>query len=114
MTDALGESLRITTVYDGTACVPPEDWFRRGDANDDGAFDMSDAIVILNCVFQNKLCSWCVDAMDANDDGELDMSDAVYLINWRFRHGEAPPAPFPVCGEDTTEDENIGCAYLSC
>jgi hypothetical protein len=68
-------------------------------------FDISDAVVILTCLFLDVACRECQDASDANDDGAVDMSDATYLVNWRFGSRVAPPPPFPACGADPTADD---------
>src|SRR5262245_55940031 len=49
--------------------------FWRGDANKDGAIDLSDAINILGYEFLgNPATLPCLDAADANDSGELDIA----------------------------------------
>jgi hypothetical protein len=51
----------------------------------------------------------CDDACDFNDDGELDISDPVSGLNYLFVMGSpSPPAPFPSCGTDPTND-SLGC-----
>jgi hypothetical protein len=42
--------------------------------------------------------------LDADDSGRLELTDAVRILNYLFQQGAAPPAPFPFCGEDPTED----------
>ncbi len=77
--------------------------FRRGDANRDGAIDVSDPIFTLIHLFVgNELA--CEDAADANDDGELDVSDAIFALNHLFAGGEQIPAPGPEAGNDPTPD----------
>lgn len=45
--------------------------FRRGDANDDGAFDVSDPVFTLAALFiPGSSASTCADASDTNDDGQ--------------------------------------------
>ncbi|MBI4607336.1 MAG: family 10 glycosylhydrolase [Planctomycetes bacterium] len=83
--------------------------FVRGDANDDGAVDISDAVAILAHLFLGGGAPRCPDAADANDSGKLDLSDAVYLLGHLFLGGRAPPAPFPLPGRDPTEDALGGC-----
>ena len=104
-----GKSHSLSTV-DGNICRLAEVPFRRGDANQDAAFDISDPIAILTCLFLETSCAYCLKAMDANDDGLLNLTDAVYLLTWRFLSGAVPPAPFPECGEDPTPDEVPECA----
>jgi hypothetical protein len=103
LTDADGKSLLVAAV-DGEACVRRRPAFRRGDANGDGRFDISDPITILRCLFLESNCALCADAGDANDDGFMNIADPSYLLNWRFLAGPQPPLPFPECGADVTAD----------
>ena len=88
--------------------------FSRGDGNDDGKVDVSDAVTVLSCLFQGLFCPGCLDAGDCNDDGRIDTSDAVCVLSCVFGAGICPAAPFPGCGADTTMDA-LGCSeYESC
>ncbi|MEM7260965.1 MAG: hypothetical protein AAF488_03180 [Planctomycetota bacterium] len=85
--------------------------FRRGDANNDGAFDISDAIYALAALFTSGAPGLaCADSGDANDDGGFDISDAIYTLGALFSSGPAPTDPGPVdCGVDPTDD-GLDCA----
>lgn len=90
----------------GSDCV----LFRRGDCNDDGGIDISDAVRGLVWLFGGAEAPGCVDACDSNDDGSVDVSDAVYTLSFLFSgSGGSPPPPFPRCGVDPSEDE-LACA----
>lgn len=80
--------------------------FIRGDANDDGAVDVSDAVNVLSALFiPGTPPLVCADAGDVNDDGAADVSDAIYLLSHLFIPGSPPPpAPFPDDGPDPTID----------
>ena len=78
--------------------------FIRGDANDDGAVDITDPIFTLRMLFAGGPPSPCADAADGNDDGAVELSDATYTLGYLFRGGPKPPAPGLVCGPDETED----------
>jgi hypothetical protein len=79
--------------------------FVRGDVDADARVLASDAIGILDFLFRGDPDSVrCLDAADADDDGAVTLSDAVYLLNSLFLGGAPPPAPFPLCGPDPTED----------
>ncbi|MEE2856100.1 MAG: hypothetical protein VX949_01760 [Planctomycetota bacterium] len=80
---------------------PPGDEFDRGDANQDGGFDISDPITMLGFLFNSGSVP-CLLACDANDDNGVDISDAVYCLSGLFGSGAQPPAPHGVCGEDPT------------
>lgn len=72
--------------------------FLRGDVNDDGTIDISDAIRLLNWLFLGGEQVPCKAAGDANGDGTLDISDAPRLLRYVFSSGSPPVAPFPHCG----------------
>ncbi len=87
--------------------VPPQ--ITRGDANGDGFVDvLEDAIVAVDYMFAGGPTVPCIDALDANDDGQANIADPIYLLNYGFAGGPPPPAPFPGCGADPTDD------FLSC
>lgn len=79
--------------------------FRRGDANDSGTVDLSDAVYVLRWLFENAPPPRCTDAADANDSAEVDISDPIALLLWLFAGAPAPPPPGPFhCGLDPTSD----------
>ncbi|MBN1444438.1 MAG: hypothetical protein JXA90_17125 [Planctomycetes bacterium] len=82
--------------------------FLRGDANLDGARDISDAIAILAYQFSGGERLECRDAADANDDYFLDVSDAIYLLGFLFVGSPPPPPPGPAPGIDPTPG-GLGC-----
>jgi hypothetical protein len=100
--DSTGKSLFVA-ARDGEVSVPGKPIFRRGDANEDGRLDLSDAVVNFHCLFLGDFCAACRDEMDVNDDEKLDITDGIYLLNWRFLAGPEPPPPFPGCGPDETQ-----------
>ncbi len=81
--------------------------FVRGDANDDGRRDISDAITTLRFLFAGRATD-CADALDANDDGALNVADPVYLLTYLFAHGAELPPPVARAGADPTDDA-LGC-----
>ena len=87
--------------------------FRRGDCDRSGVPDISDGITLLNHLFLGAPAPSCADACDANDDGATDLSDASYLLGFLFLGGTPPPAPFPQCGEDPSDDA-LDCASPAC
>jgi len=114
ITDSTGRSKQLA-ISDGSVCIQPELALRRGDANGDGAFDISDAIFTLGCLFVGTECPECPDAADANDDAQVNIADPVYLLNWRFSAGTPPAEPFVSCGLDPTEDALPECGkYAPC
>lgn len=91
----------------GPEAGPPTLTFRRADVNEDGAFDISDPIAGLICLF--ACFPACLDAHDANDDGLWDIADPIYALAHLFQSGPAPPAPFPACGLDGTDIDPLDC-----
>ncbi len=90
-----------------SGCVPS---FRRGDCNDDGYVDISDAIGILFFQFMGSALS-CVDAADADDDSETGITDVIYLLSHLFLEGPVPRDPYPGCGPDVNNDVFPPCDY---
>lgn len=88
--------------------------FSRGDANADGALDISDALATLRALFRGEGDFPCLDAADSNDDGSVDISDSVYGLQFLFLGGPAPGEPFPLCGTDPTDDEVTCDAFPAC
>lgn len=77
--------------------------FTRGDCNADFAFDVGDAITVLDLLFggQPQLCA---DACDSNDDGLLDLGDAITTLSALFGGDPDLPSPHGACGIDPTAD----------
>ena len=69
--------------------------FVPGDANGDGAVDISDAVAEISYIFAGGPPPIPMEAGDANCDGSVDISDAVYLISYIFGGGPAPCANPP-------------------
>jgi len=89
--------------------APRKSNFVRGDSNDDGNIDISDAIRIIQdprvIAGSEEHKILCMDAADVNDDLALTLADAIYLINWQFQLAPGfppPPLPFPICGTVVT------------
>lgn len=95
--------------------MPPTDAdFIRGDLNEDGTFNLVDALVALGILFGSIPAPGCPDRLDVNDDQTTDVADAVDLLNYLFFAGApTPAAPFPNCGPDPTPD-GLGCAASNC
>lgn len=82
--------------------------FLRGDADNNGKLDMTDAIFILRHLYQGGEAPLCEDAADADDTGVIALTDAVRILSFLFRGGPPPLFPFPEKGVDQSEDE-LGC-----
>jgi len=90
--------------------------FHRGDADQNNALELTDAIQILGYLFlgsQTKV-GLCPDAADADDNGTIELTDAIRVLGYLFLGTGEVPAPGPppeACGPDTTEDAggDLGC-----
>lgn len=96
-------------AYEFGGCDGPT-LFRRGDCNDDGSVDISDAICVLNWLFAGGEEPGCVAVANTNGDADADLSDAVYLLGHLFLGGPEPAAPYPECGPGfLAADGVLGC-----
>lgn len=91
----------------GSTLIESDD-FLRSDCNVDGTFDIADPVLTLGYLFEGSTTP-CDDACDANDDGVVDVADAVFGLSTLFAEGPPPPAPYPDCGEDPSDDP-LRCA----
>ena len=62
----------------------------RGDANSNGKIDISDAVYLLNFLFQGGSAPKCLEQADVNNDGKIDLSDAVSILGYLFLEKEPP------------------------
>jgi hypothetical protein len=95
--------------------APPEIRFIRGDADANGALQLTDGIRILNALFLGSSMPGCLDAGDADDNGVIQLTDGIIIFQFLFLGGAMPADPGPFnCGPDPTDD-GIGCeAYEGC
>jgi len=80
--------------------------FVNGDANVDGNHDLSDAVMILEYLFNGAAVS-CLAALNCNGDGNVDVADATTLLSYLFDSTAPPAAPFPACGPES--GGSLGC-----
>jgi hypothetical protein len=108
-------TMRRRPAFDAVQRIFEEDvlptGFRRGDTNQDGAVNITDAIASLNMLFLGAPLTPCADALDSDDNRAFDITDPIYLLNHLFLGGPALPSPgIDVCGADTT-DPQASCVY---
>jgi len=105
----------VLVTVEGGGVGPPQ--FHRGDADDNGELQLTDAIRILGFLFLGNPAPGCLDSADADDNGELQLTDAIRVLGYLFL-GSAPPAPPGPPGSDCGPDPgdlHVGCeAYVSC
>jgi len=105
-------TIPISVTETGEPPVEPE--LRRGDCNDDGVVDLSDAVFDLGFLFVGGPAPGCIEACNTNGDLENDLADAVFLLSHVFLGGSSPEAPFPGCGLDPSPEDSLGCAVTAC
>ena len=97
--------------------------FFRGDADDNGKLELTDAVRILGFLFLGAPRPTCLDAGDADDNGKLELTDAVRILGYLFLGSVAPAFPGPpgdgnACGTDPTpgdSEADLGCeSYTKC
>ncbi len=86
---AITSSAGAITVPINLTVSPP---LTCGDANGDGAVDISDAVYLISYIFSGGLAPILYTSGDANCDSTVDISDVVYLIAYIFSGGLAPCA----------------------
>jgi hypothetical protein len=118
------------TIGVGTGTTVP---FLRGDANQSGRLETTDAIILLNYLFGGGTFpagagtrTSCIVAFNVDgttdkgtagveDQLDIGITDALYLLIYLFQRGAAPPAPFPQCGEPAMPaDAAIQCTEFTC
>jgi hypothetical protein len=104
--DPRGQSaLESAVVYVG----PDGPVFVRGDANQSGTVDISDAVAILGYLFLGTPSGFgCLEAADIDGGGEVNISDPIGLLGHLFLGDPPPAAPYPGCGEGATPPV-LGC-----
>ncbi len=109
-----GLSVSVNQNSGTITLLPDSEQIARGDANGDNFVDvLVDAIVALDYMFGGGPTVPCVDALDVNDDGQANIADPITLLAFGFGGGPPPPAPFPDCGVDATDDL-LSCDTPTC
>jgi hypothetical protein len=85
------------------------DTFIRGDVNESGKVELSDAIVLGDYLTGAIQILPDYDAADANDDGLVNSGDLVAITGHLFRGTGDLPQPFPAAGTDPTADNLPSC-----
>lgn len=95
--------------------LPAQPHFVRGDVDDSGRLEVTDAVKVLRYLFlSDETAILCEDAADIDDNGSVVITDAIYLLQHLFNGASAPPYPFPHCGIDITVDVLTCAQYSSC
>jgi hypothetical protein len=111
---------KVELVF-GEATPPLDTPFHRGDTDQNGQLQLTDAVQILSYLFlglPTKVPD-CLDAADADDNGQIQLTDAIRILGFLFlgSASPAPPGPPPnACGADPSADgfANKECVYRGC
>jgi hypothetical protein len=109
----------IITWLLSNATGPTAPAFHRGDSDDNGQLQLTDAVRILGFLFLGGVSPTCLDAADSDNNGQLQLTDAVRILGFLFLGGAPPATPGPPgggnpCGSDPG-DVHLGCAsYTKC
>jgi hypothetical protein len=88
--------------------------FQRGDADANGAVNITDGIFVLNFLFLGGSAPLCHEAANSNDDAEVNITDGIYILNFLFLGGPAPPDPHGACGWDPTPGSTTCDSFPPC
>jgi len=104
----------IPTLVARGSIVPAGALFRRGDVDDNGTLEVTDAVHILLWLFAGAGAPGCFDSADVDNNGSGEISDVVGLLGYLFQAGPPPMDPGPTsCGLD--DEPDAGCDdYRSC
>ncbi|MEM7232765.1 MAG: dockerin type I repeat-containing protein [Planctomycetota bacterium] len=87
--------------------LPEAPFFHRGDTNDSGNADISDAILLLEYIFASEKAPRCLYTADVDASGDVNITDAVALLHALFL-GVGPPL---ICEVDPTpRDAECHCS----
>ncbi|MEM7167337.1 MAG: VCBS repeat-containing protein [Planctomycetota bacterium] len=119
MVEATDHNANLGTSGSWTFAVGPIEQFDRGDCNNDGSFNVADAVFMLGLLFPAgpPAVADCDDACDANDDNSTDISDPIAMLTAIFPQSSPPPvlpAPFGSCGADPTADGMNCASFTAC
>ncbi len=97
---------------------PAGQLFHRGDSDDNGDLQLTDAVRILGFLFLGQAPPTCLEAADADNNGKLELTDAVRILGFLFLGGPAPAPPGSPpgdCGLDPVDTGDLGCeSYTHC
>lgn len=68
--------------------------FKRGDVDGNLQINLTDAVYILNYLFQSGPEPGCWDSADVDDNSKIEMLDATHLLDYLFRGGPPPAPPY--------------------
>ena len=106
---AVGVTLLLLLVLGPSVAGGGSVEFIRGDADGSGVVSaLLDALRVLRYLSGEADAPPCFDAADINGDGSINIVDPIWLLSWGFLPGgDDPPEPFPECGTDPDDDDEL-------
>jgi hypothetical protein len=106
----VAENFAAICAGTGATPPPPQQPFRRGDADGDGIVTAADGEFVLAFVNTMGPDPVCKDAADADDDGTITSVDGALIITFAVGDVESLPPPGALrCGLDPTTEERLRC-----
>ncbi len=106
----------IDTLRISKTPIPLSPIFHRGDADQNGQLQLTDAVRILNYLFVGAETPRCLESADADDNGEVQITDAVRILGYLFLGTEPLPLPGDPtnpCGPDPPGSPELACDSVS-
>ena len=89
--------------------------FIRGDLDDSGHLNLTDAVKLLSWLFFGVSEPGCIETADINNDDNLNLVDPVQLLFYLFLNEVPPAEPLNQCGFDPNPQDILTCEeYESC
>jgi hypothetical protein len=93
---------------------PPLLRYIRGDANADGAVNITDAVYLATFLLAGGAPIPCGKSADTDDGGSIELTDAVFLLNSLFLGGRGVAEPASSCGVDPSADVLTCTSFPPC
>ena len=95
--------------------TPAEKEFIRGDVDDSGHLNLTDAVNLLSWLFFGLYEPACHETGDINNDDNMNLVDPVQLLFYLFLNEIPPAQPTDECGVDPNPNDTLTCEeYQSC
>lgn len=90
--DSAGQVLTSYSTGDGPTALGkyPVCFLRQGDPNGDDLINITDAVYLIQYIFNSGPAPVLLTAGDVNDDSLVNITDAVYLVQYIFNSGPEP------------------------
>ncbi|MEC8895920.1 MAG: hypothetical protein VX675_06325, partial [Planctomycetota bacterium] len=108
--EAAGSGAYTLSLQPETGPVRSIGPFLRGDVDQNGSLQLTDAVATFAYLFLGGEEPGCLAAADSDGTGELNLTSGVFLLRFLFLGGPTPMAPYPQCDRSSREtDLGLGC-----